>query len=256
MTKSAEDRPAPQVSGPRDRTTRGRPGRGLYGHLVDIVGQEIVDGVYVPGSIISPEQLGTRFDASRSVVRESVRVLESLGLVEARPQVGTRVLPLSNWDLLSPKIIEWRANGPGFLLQMRELLELRLGIEPVGAWLSATRMTREDIEQVKQAAEDMDVAAQSHDNRAFFAADARFHHLILARTGNAVITQFADVVDAMLHSRLSEPRYAITDLTPPSVRRHKALARSLEARDAEASREQSHDIVGATLDEFNGIGEL
>ncbi|CAM5383101.1 Vitamin B12 import ATP-binding protein BtuD [Streptomyces alboniger] len=59
-----------------------------------------------------PEEIGQRFEVSRTVVRESLRVLEAKGLVSARPNVGTRVRPVSDWNLLDPDIIEWRAFGP------------------------------------------------------------------------------------------------------------------------------------------------
>ena len=67
-------------------------GTGLYGHVVDVLGQAIVDGTMHTGQVVYAEQLCEQLGVSRSVVREGLRALSSMGLIEARPQVGTRVL--------------------------------------------------------------------------------------------------------------------------------------------------------------------
>src|SRR5690625_555429 len=77
-----------------------RVGTGLYAQVVDVLGREIVNGDIEPGTIVYADQLCERLGVSRSVIREGVRTLSSMGLVEARPQVGTRVLPPEHWDVL------------------------------------------------------------------------------------------------------------------------------------------------------------
>ncbi|MDT0406903.1 FadR/GntR family transcriptional regulator, partial [Streptomyces edwardsiae] len=75
-------------------------GRGLHGQLVQQLGQMIVSGDLGADRPLVPEEIGQRFEVSRTVVRESLRVLEAKGLVSARPNVGTRVRPVSDWNLL------------------------------------------------------------------------------------------------------------------------------------------------------------
>lgn len=111
------------------RRTAGNRGRGLHGQLVQQLGQMIVSGDLGADRPLVPEEIGQRFEVSRTVVRESLRVLEAKGLVSARPNVGTRVRPVSDWNLLDPDIIEWRAFGPQRDDQRRELSELRWTID-------------------------------------------------------------------------------------------------------------------------------
>ena len=106
----------------------------------------IVSGDLGADRPLVPEEIGQRFEVSRTVVRESLRVLEAKGLVSARPNVGTRVRPVSDWNLLDPDIIEWRAFGPQRDDQRRELSELRWTIEPLAARLAAGH-GREDVQQ-------------------------------------------------------------------------------------------------------------
>ncbi len=113
------------------------PARGLHAHVLDTLGQRIVDGALEPGTVVRPELVADEFGVSRSVVREALRVLQSLGLVEPRQRVGTQVLGIGSWELLAPTVIRWRGASPAYFVQQRELLELRLGVEPVAASLTA-----------------------------------------------------------------------------------------------------------------------
>jgi len=51
------------------------PGRGLHGHVLETLGPAITAGEYPPGSVLRTDELAQRFDVSRSVMREAVRVL-------------------------------------------------------------------------------------------------------------------------------------------------------------------------------------
>jgi len=61
--------------------------RGLHAHVLDTLGQRIVDGDLATGAVVRPELVADEFGVSRSVVREALRVLQSLGLVEPRQRV-------------------------------------------------------------------------------------------------------------------------------------------------------------------------
>lgn len=232
---------------------RSRTGNGLYAHVVEELGQRIIDGDLPAGTIVFADQLCERFGVSRSVVRESLRTLGSMGLLEARPQVGTRVLPSTEWDLLNPHVVKWRAQGPDYVHQMRQLLELRLGIEQVAARLSSERMPAEDAERMLRAGLDMREAFDTGDARAFFDADVRFHRILLEGTGNAVIAQLADTVGVVLHVRGSDNRPGMHDLTLEAVELHIDLARALLERDSARAQASALAIVEGTLHEFESL---
>ena len=56
------------------------PFQQLHDSMLEQLGQDIVGGVLAPGTTISADEVATRYDVSRTVIREVVRVLESLGL--------------------------------------------------------------------------------------------------------------------------------------------------------------------------------
>ncbi|WP_194377513.1 FadR/GntR family transcriptional regulator [Streptomyces durbertensis] len=181
------------------RRAAGSRGRGLHGQLVQQLGQMIVSGDLGADRPLVPEEIGQRFEVSRTVVRESLRVLEAKGLVSARPNVGTRVRPVSDWNLLDPDIIEWRAFGPQRESQRRELCELRWTIEPLAARL-AVGHGRDDIQQrLADMVEIMGHALAQGDQLTFSRADAEFHAVLLQAAGNRMLEHLSGIVASALH---------------------------------------------------------
>ncbi len=204
---SYADRPTPPAprweGGETDLSRVGRKttssrGRGLHGQLVQQLGQMIVSGDLGADRPLVPEEIGQRFEVSRTVVRESLRVLEAKGLVSARPNVGTRVRPVSDWNLLDPDIIEWRAFGPQRDEQRRELFELRWAIEPLAARLAAGH-GREDVQQrLVELTEIMGHAGAQGDLVSFGRADTELHALVLQMAGNRMLEHLSGIISCSL----------------------------------------------------------
>ena len=172
-------------------------GRGLHGQLVQQLGQMIVAGELGADRPLVPEEIGHRFEVSRTVVRESLRVLEAKGLVSARPNVGTRIRPVHEWNLLDPDVIEWRALGPYRGDQARELIELRQAFEPLAAHLVAGRAGRlpEPVRaRLTELSELLPEAAATGDVAGYHRADAELHALLLRATDNRMLEHLAAVV--------------------------------------------------------------
>ncbi|MGP4114161.1 FadR/GntR family transcriptional regulator [Streptomyces sp. 4N509B] len=180
------------------RRAAGSRGRGLHGQLVQQLGQMIVSGDLGADRPLVPEEIGQRFEVSRTVVRESLRVLEAKGLVSARPNVGTRVRPVGDWNLLDPDIIEWRAFGPQREDQRRELCELRLTIEPFAARLAAGDSREEIRQRLGDMVDIMTHALGQSDALTFSRADAEFHALLLQAAGNRMLEHLSGIVASAL----------------------------------------------------------
>lgn len=230
-------------------------GGDLHSRVVEDLGQRIVNGDLAAGETIFAEQICDRLQISRSVVREGLRTLGSLGMVQSRPQRGTRVLPIDNWDLLSPYIIRWRGQSADYMIQMRELLEMRMGIERAAAYFATSRMSSEDVAAMVQAGETMRVAFESHDTHGFFEADAELHRLLLTGSGNAVITQFAGTVTALLGLRagVGARIYAPHGISRSSLERHIALAAAVADGNRHRATELAEQIIVATIHEVESM---
>lgn len=212
------------------RRVAGSRGRGLHGQLVQQLGQMIVSGDLGADRPLVPEEIGQRFEVSRTVVRESLRVLEAKGLVSARPNVGTRVRPVSDWNLLDPDIIEWRAFGPQRDDQRRELNELRWTIEPLAARLAAGH-GREDVQQrLVDLVEIMSHALAQGDALTFSRADSEFHALLIQVAGNRMLEHLSGIVSAALQVS-GGPATGCERPTEASVAQHARIVDGLGSGD-------------------------
>lgn len=212
------------------RRAAGNRGRGLHGQLVQQLGQMIVSGDLGADRPLVPEEIGQRFEVSRTVVRESLRVLEAKGLVSARPNVGTRVRPVSDWNLLDPDIIEWRAFGPQRDDQRRELNELRWTIEPLAARLAAGH-GREDVQQrLVDLVEIMSHALAQGDALTFSRADAEFHALLIQVAGNRMLDHLSGIVTSALQVS-GGPATGCERPTEASVAQHARIVDGLGSGD-------------------------
>ena len=219
-------------------------GRGLHGQLVQQLGQMIVAGELGSDRPLVPEEIGHRFEVSRTVVRESLRVLEAKGLVSARPNVGTRIRPVQEWNLLDPDVIEWRAQGPLRGDQARELAELRQAFEPLAAHLVAERggaLPEPVRARLGELADLLAESAAAVDAAAYARVDAEFHALLLQATDNRMLEHLAAVVYGALE--ITGVR-AGCEALPANARSHEELVEHIFAGDGAAAAELSATLLG------------
>ena len=146
------------------------PDTDLYEQVLDRLGSAVVGGEIAPGEALRIEQLAVVYGVSRSVIREAVRVMESMNLMSSRRRVGVTVLAADRWNVFDPRMIRWRLAGPARLGQLRSLSELRSGVEPVAAALAAMHATPEDCGELTRAVIGMSVSGKAGRPRNLLAA--------------------------------------------------------------------------------------
>jgi DNA-binding FadR family transcriptional regulator len=218
------------------------PASGLHADLLEKLGRRIAEGELTEGAVLRAEELAAQFDVSRTVVREVVRVLESLGMVTSRRRVGVTVEPRVRWNVFDPLIIRWRLAGRDREAQLQSLSELRAGIEPAAARLAATRATPEQCGVLTGAVMDMAVHGRSGDLRAYLAADITFHRTLLTASGNEMLAALADVVAEVLTGRTTHGLMPTTP-DPVAIRLHADVAQAVQAGDDAAAHRAMTDII-------------
>lgn len=226
----------------------GTQARGLHGQLVQQLGRMIVAGELGADRPLVPEEIGRRFEVSRTVVRESLRVLEAKGMVTARPNVGTRIRPVPEWNLLDPDVIEWRAAGVAGLDQCRELAELRCAFEPLAAQLSAGRLAEAAAARLNELASALKQAAANADQAAYAKADGEFHALLIAECPNRMVEHLARVVGGAAESA-GMRRRSCGLMSDAAAASHQRLADELVAGDGQAAAGVMRAMLTAQLEE-------
>ncbi len=200
----------------------------VYHEIVAQLRELIAQGRIKPGDRLPPErELAELFRASRNSVRDALRVLEQMGLIESRQGDGTYVRSVSPEELTEPLAL--------LLLQsqMRELWEVRRLLEPAVAEFAAARATEEELAEMASILE-----AQRRKVEAGFLAleeDTAFHELIAQAARNTVILRVMDtLVDLLRQSR--ERSLQRGDRPVLSLRGHLRILEALRRRDPQAAR--------------------
>ncbi|MEU3900617.1 FadR/GntR family transcriptional regulator [Streptomyces sp. NPDC045251] len=226
------------------------PGRGLHGRVLDTLGPAITAGEYPAGSVLRTDELAQRFEVSRSVMREAVRVLESMHLVESRRRVGVTVLPECEWNVYDPQVIRWRLAGSERPRQLRSLTVLRSAVEPVAAGLAARLATPEQCAELTECALGMVANSRGHRLEEYLFHDMAFHRVILTASGNEMFARLGGVVAEVLAGRTHHD-VMFEDPDPAAVTLHVQVAEAVRARDAERAERLTREITVGALHELD-----
>lgn len=156
--------------------------------VVDVIGAEVTAGVLVSGDTMRLEDIEARFGVSRTVARDAVKELESLGLLVSRRRSGLTVQPSDAWSVYHPKVVAWRMASNRRGAHLRSFTELRLGLEPTTAELAALRRNETQAARLEHLAGVLDATGRAADHSSFLHADIEFHIVILEATANDLFT--------------------------------------------------------------------
>jgi DNA-binding FadR family transcriptional regulator len=218
----------------------------LHHRAVEHLGTRIVGGKLPSGHVMLAEHLEDELNVSRSVVREAVRVLQSLGLVETIKRVGIRVLPAHRWNPFDPLVIRWRLAGDGRGAQLRSLAELRSAVEPVAAELAAANAPDSMRRELLEIALAMRDAGRSGDMPRFLDLDIRFHALVLSGSGNEM---FANLIGQVTETLTGRTVHGLMPEHPKeaALQWHLDVAHAIGSGDAGKAREASTRIMKETI---------
>ena len=197
--------------------------------IADRVRRLILDGTLPPDRPLPGErQLAARFGVSRGSVRDALRVLETIGLLETRHGQGTFPRELDVERLVVPlaSVLTYRRD-----LQ-NELLDVRRMFEPAVARVAAARVTDADVVVLEKLIE-----AQRRKLRTGASAigeDTEFHAALARATQNSVVVRIMETLnDLLIESR----KQALKEKGRParSLEGHEAVVAALRKRDPEAA---------------------
>jgi len=217
--------------------------------LVQRLGSSIVRGEFTAGKSLPIEaELGKKFGASRTVMREAVKILSTKGLIGQRPRVGTFVHPEEKWDLLDAEVLTWILDKEFSQSLVREFLEVRLGVEPAAAALAAVNATAADKDLLKLKLERMRGAIKGHHDPV--QADIQFHSTILEISHNRFYHQLTPIVETALRFSIrvtNKDKGALADYDA-----HDKVYRAIKNGNPEAAARACRALIQEALALVNG----
>jgi DNA-binding FadR family transcriptional regulator len=210
-------------------------------HIVDSLGKAIATGIHPAGKPLKAEsELCQDFDASRTVLREAVKMLTAKGMLDARPRRGTIVLLESQWNLSDPDILNWLLQRKGSLLIISEFIDMRLAIEPMACRLAAEKINEKNSRILLDAISRMKAAAKGEDD--LLDADIAFHLGILEASDNRFFWNMRHTIEVAL-------RFSIrinnrnTDAAQFIVDEHQSILDFILQGDAQAAEEAMRELL-------------
>lgn len=185
----------------------------LADQVKDRILEDILGGRHQPGSRIIETKVARELGTSQAPVREALRGLEALGVVEITPFRGSRVRQPSRREIL-------------------EAYSVRSTLEGLGARQAVPRMTDADVAELGGHLESMRAAARADDGRALAEADARFHGRIVELADNGTLEKVWRSLEPFSRTYLT--------LSIPGADRHWSaelhapILEALERRDTDA----------------------
>lgn len=212
----------------------------IHADLTGSLGARIAAGDIAPGTVLTLARLEADYEASRTVVRETVRVLETMGMVASRRRVGITVQPREEWDAFSPLLIQWNLDGPFRRQQLESLMEVRVAVEPTAARLAAVRASSTQRAELRRLAARLRALGDRRlgASPAFLDTDVAFHAELLRASGNLQLAGLSDPVGEVLRGR---SRLGLTPEVPAegTLEQHELVAAAIARGDADAAEDLS-----------------
>jgi GntR family transcriptional repressor for pyruvate dehydrogenase complex len=202
---------------------------------VDYVRPLIESGALKPGDRLPPErELALKLGVSRPSLRSGLRMLQTLGIIQARRGAGTFV------SQGPPRL----ATGPlRFLAALHgigrdEMFEARRVLEVAAAGLAAQRARPEHVATMAEEVASMFASLDAPKD--YLVHDVQFHHAVAAGARNRVVEALVDAVAQLVYEERRSTVERATDLRE-SAEMHRRIYRAIRAGDAERARREMDD---------------
>jgi GntR family transcriptional regulator, galactonate operon transcriptional repressor len=220
----------------------------LHTRITQLLARRVIASEQDHEEVSFPKEadLCLQLGVSRTVLRESMKVLADKGMVEMKPRAGTHARPRSEWRLLDPDILTWQAEAghdPGFL---RDLCEVRLAIEPTAAGFAAVRATRNEIAAIESSLTERETKVRTASIEEVIDLDLSFHAAVVAASHNPLLQQLSAIIRQPFRTALSYTS-RIPSMIELGLEAHQMLLQALRQHDPIAARRAAEEVVGLAM---------
>jgi GntR family transcriptional regulator, transcriptional repressor for pyruvate dehydrogenase complex len=209
--------------------------------IMDLISNgDLKSGQHLP----SERELCKNFGCGRSSLREALRCLSIVGVLNARVGEGTSVA-VDGGKFLG-KIVEWRMITEKH--DIENLLEVRIALEGISATKAAALRSKEDLAKMEELINKMETSV--HDAKRFATLDLDFHITMAKAADNALLFDLISMIRGQLVRGLSTVLLLPHALTL-SHKEHTAIYTAIKRGDAEGARKAMQAHLGAALKRYD-----
>lgn len=208
--------------------TNGTTNGSIQGRLVGEIRRRIIAGDIPPNVNISESALAEEFGVSRTPVREAFKQLQTEGLVEIRPRVGTFVTTPSRREITE-------------LFEMKELLE------GAAARLLAQRGRVAELDQLEANLREADAAVARDDRARYAELVEEFHNLLIVGADNTKLeAHYRTLMNQLAYARLVQTSLSRPGRALQSDREHHRVVELIVAKDGDSAERVMREHVRAS----------
>lgn len=204
----------------------------IYQLIVEQIQEMILSGQLKAGDKLPSERtMAETFQASRASIREAVRSLEILGIIETRQGEGSFIRETTGNQWLEPLSVMFKLSGGTF----NEILEMRQILETQAARLAADRISEDEKEHLQYL---IKALKESKDEEEMVQYDQAFHMLIAEASRNMLIASVMSAITAILQNFIEEARESVNIWShDPAVltAQHERVCQAILAGDGEVA---------------------
>ncbi|WP_246113337.1 GntR family transcriptional regulator [Streptomyces montanus] len=200
----------------------------MQGRVITEMRRRIISGELPAGGSLSEIALAESFGVSRTPVREALKQLQTEGLVEIRPRVGTFVTAPSRREITE-------------LFEMKELLE------GAAARLLARRGRVPELDRLEENLAEADAAVEADDKERYAELVEEFHDLLITGADNAKLeAHYRILMNQLAYSRLVKTSLSQPGRALQSDREHHNVLELIIAKDGDSAERVMRDHVRAS----------
>lgn len=212
-----------------------------YEMVIQYIKSEIISGRLKPGGKLPPErELAKQLEISRTSIREALRTMEVMGVVESVQGAGNYIsvnFEKSMTETLSMMFLLRQTDG-------RQLSDIRAALELKATELAVTRITDEQVEELERILSQMN----TDDEKTASDLDRHLHQLISCASGNPILIQILNAMSVLIDDFIKDIRQSILQSGDNKERLlgiHRAIVEAIQQRDYSAAQKalKHHDEI-------------
>ncbi len=197
--------------------------------IVETLKKRIANGAYAVGERLPSQfELAKSMNVGRSSIREAMRELQAMGLIELKTGSGAY---LKATTITPESALRWFKENE---VVLNDLFEVRLAIEPAAAKLAATRANKQEIEELRHICEAFSAAAADADVTKLVEYDEKFHNQVMLCSHNPLFLQMNEILTSAFR-KYRQRSFRIPESMNDAVEPHWDIYNAINNRDVDGA---------------------
>jgi GntR family transcriptional regulator, transcriptional repressor for pyruvate dehydrogenase complex len=209
--------------------------------VLDRIKEALINKELKPGDLLPSEtELVTNLGVGKTSVREAIKMLQALGVVEVRQGFGTIIKQSSGEELVNPLVFQ-------LLTQQgtnKDILDLRIMFEPAYTIMAMQNASDEDIKSIESTVINLENKTKA--GTQLVEDDLNFHRTILNSTHNPYVIKIGETVLQLFEASMKE---SVAKIPQTALQDHKRIFEAF-------CRKDEKELKAAILSSFEGWKEI